>query len=129
MCCYEEGKHMEHTNDPTKIFAQYSEGVTIHDDKTITITPKVQRDILDCTAMLMHEHRKIMVILGLVVGMLDSAIEEDNVGTVVNDVREMLTAYFQNPDAVALYETDTPEGVDSLMSQLKLINTEDQVEN
>lgn len=118
---------MEHTNDPSKVFEQYAEGVTVHDDKTITISPKVQRDILDCTAMLMHEHRKIMVILGVVVGMLENTEQEPEL--VLGHVRDMLTTYFENPEGVALHEASSPDEVESIINQIRLLNNDDEVEN
>ena len=119
---------MKVTNDPTEVFAQYSEGVTVHDDKTITITPAVQRDILDATAMLMHEHRKIFTVLTVVVGMLDT-IDGINTNEVVDNLKSMLSSYFENPEGVALIETDSAEEVTDVMNQLQMLAMDEEVEN
>jgi hypothetical protein len=117
---------MEHTNDPTRVFEQYAEGVVVHEDKTITISPEVQKDILDCTAGLMHEHRKLFLILTIILAMASEA--EDAEETLAN-MKEMLTAYFEDPSNVQMHATDDPHEVKDIIGRIQLLNTNDEVEN
>jgi dynactin complex subunit len=117
---------MRETNDPNEVFAQYSEGVTINEDKSITITLKVQRDILDATAMLMHEVNKLSSILGLFLTVVQRGNEEE-----IEKVGELAAAYLQSPEDVALIDASAPEQVAELISTITLagLDEDDEVEN
>jgi hypothetical protein len=114
---------MEHTDDPSEVFAHYTEGVEVHEDKTVTISPDVQRDILNATAGLMHEHRKIFMILTIVMGML---IDSDDSKATIENVKDLLTAYFENPNDVHLHETDDPEEVKEILGTLRMMGGADE---
>lgn len=117
---------MENTSDPTKVFEQYAEGVVVHEDKTITISPSVQKDILDCTAGLMHEHRKLFLMLTVILAMASEV--EDAEETLAN-MKEMLTAYFEDPGEVQMFTTDDPSEVKDIIGRIQLLRADDEVEN
>jgi hypothetical protein len=118
---------METTNDPLKVFEQYEEGVEIHEDKRITISPNVQRDILNATAGLMHEQRKLYMILVLVQNMLEA--REDGDDTIAK-VQSLIGAFFEDPDAVSFYEADSMEEVKEILGALDMPTIdEEEVKN
>ena len=117
---------MEKTSDPTKVFEQYAEGVVVHEDKTITISPSVQKDILDCTAGLMHEHRKLFLMLTVILAM---ASETEDAEQTLSDMKDMLVAYFADPGDVQMFTTEDPQEVKDIIGRIQLLNADGEVEN
>ena len=118
---------METTNDPTKVFEQYEEGVEVHDDKSITISLDVQRDILNATSGLMHEQKKLQMILALVLGMMMESHDHDQT---IDRAKMLITAYFDDPDDVSFYEAESMEEVKDIINALEMsVIDEDEVKN
>lgn len=117
---------MKETSDPTEVFAQYSEGVTVHEDKTITITPKVQKDILDATAMLMYEVNKLSSILGLFLGVVERGEQDE-----IEKVCGLAQAVLETPQSVSMMQAGSAEEVTEILNALSLagLDEDDEVEN
>jgi len=112
---------MKETNDPAEVFSQYSEGVTIHENRDITITPKVQKDILDATAMLMHEVNKLGSVLGLFLGVVEGGNQEE-----IDKVSGLAQVLLAMPHNVTMMQAGSAEEVAEILNALSMDN---EVEN
>lgn len=117
---------MKETNDPSEVFAQYAEGVEVHEDKSITINENVQRDILNATAMLMHEVNKLSSILGLFLRVVQEGELDE-----VEKVCGLVEAYLDNPEDVTMMQATDPEQVAEILNTIAFaaMGEDDEVEN
>ena len=113
--------------DPLNVFRKYEEGVAINEEtREVTLSPAVQKDVLDGCAMMMHENRKLKMVLAIVMSALEEPSEE-----AIMRAKGLVMAMLMAPEEVQMFETDDPEEVKEIMEGLQMVqlDEDDEVKN
>jgi hypothetical protein len=117
----------ETTSDPLDVFRKYEEGVVINEEtREVTLSPAVQKDLVQGCAFMIHETRKYQMCLGIVFAAIEQNTEES-----LAHAQGLISALLTDPQGVQMFETDDPAEAQEIIRNLELqaFDEEDEVQN